>query len=177
MKLIIIYGPPATGKLTVAKELVKITGYKLFHNHLTNDLLDSVLEFGKGSYFRFNNKIRLELLEEAAKQKVKGVIFTFCYGFPHDNKWVKKLINRIERNKGKICFVHLYSDKSELLKRVKSTSRKRYNKIKTKRKLHKNLKKHDFFTSIPFVNSLKIDNTKISPKSVAQKIKYYYKLK
>lgn len=34
MRLIFIYGLPATGKLTVAQELAKRTGYKLFHNHL-----------------------------------------------------------------------------------------------------------------------------------------------
>jgi len=33
MRLVFIYGMPATGKLTVAKELVDITGYALFHNH------------------------------------------------------------------------------------------------------------------------------------------------
>ena len=39
MKLIFIYGLPATGKLTVAVELAAMTGYKLFHNHLVVDLL------------------------------------------------------------------------------------------------------------------------------------------
>ena len=62
MKLVIIYGPPATGKLTVANELAKITKFKIFHNHLTVDLLNSLLEFGTDSYFNFSDKIRLELL-------------------------------------------------------------------------------------------------------------------
>ena len=33
MNLIFIYGPPATGKLTIATELAALTGYTLFHNH------------------------------------------------------------------------------------------------------------------------------------------------
>lgn len=45
MKLIFIYGQPAVGKLTVAKELEKITGYKILHNHLFVDLVRSVFEF------------------------------------------------------------------------------------------------------------------------------------
>ena len=45
MKLIFIFGMPASGKLTVAKELSRLTGYKVFHNHLAVDLLLSVFEF------------------------------------------------------------------------------------------------------------------------------------
>ena len=44
MKLIVIYGPPAAGKLTVSKELSRITGYKVFHNHLAIDFIESVLD-------------------------------------------------------------------------------------------------------------------------------------
>jgi len=50
MRLIFIYGPPATGKLTVAKELAKLTKYKIFHNHLTVDLIGSVLKFGTKTF-------------------------------------------------------------------------------------------------------------------------------
>ena len=39
MKLIIIFGPPAVGKMTVGYELAKITGLRLFHNHMTIDLV------------------------------------------------------------------------------------------------------------------------------------------
>ena len=46
MRLIFIYGMPATGKLTVARELARITGFNVFHNHLVVDLLLSIFEFG-----------------------------------------------------------------------------------------------------------------------------------
>jgi replication-associated recombination protein RarA len=39
MKLILLYGPPAVGKLTIAKEIARLTGFKLFHAHLTSDLV------------------------------------------------------------------------------------------------------------------------------------------
>jgi len=176
MKLVIIYGPPATGKLTVANELAKIIKFKIFHNHLTVDLLNSLLEFGTDSYFNFSDKIRLELLEEAAKQKVKGVIFTFCYGYPDDNKWMKKLICRIEKQNSKIYFVHLYADKKTLHKRVKNLSRENFDKVKTIKGLNESIKKGDFFTPIPFVNSLRIDNTNIPANKVALEIRKHYNL-
>ena len=35
MKFVIIFGPPAVGKMTVGYELAKFTGLKVFHNHMT----------------------------------------------------------------------------------------------------------------------------------------------
>ena len=35
MKLLFIHGSPAVGKLTVANEIAKLTGFKVFHNHLS----------------------------------------------------------------------------------------------------------------------------------------------
>ncbi len=44
MKLIIIFGPHAVGKMTVGQELVKITDLKLFHNHMTIDIVSDLFE-------------------------------------------------------------------------------------------------------------------------------------
>ena len=44
MKLVFIYGPPAVGKLTVAKELAALTGFKVFHNQV---ILPDRGQFGK----------------------------------------------------------------------------------------------------------------------------------
>lgn len=77
MNLIFIYGAPAVGKLTVAKELAEKTGYKLFHNHLTVDLVRSFFEYGSEQAARLSEKFRLEMFEEAAKAKLPGIIFTY----------------------------------------------------------------------------------------------------
>ena len=101
MKLIFIYGPPAIGKLTVAKELVKLTNYKLFHNHMTLDTVAPILEFDTDAFWGLVERLRLLILEEAAKQKVKGTIFTYCYDYPEDGKWIRKLVKTIEKHKSK----------------------------------------------------------------------------
>ena len=46
MKLVIIFGPQAVGKMTAGQELEKITGLKLFHNHMTNDLVSCFFDYG-----------------------------------------------------------------------------------------------------------------------------------
>lgn len=175
MKLVFIYGPPATGKLTVAKELSKITGYRIFHNHLTVDLVSSILNFGEKEFFEINQRLRIEMIGLAAKNN-RNLIFTYCYAFKLDDKFVKNVIKEIKKYGGKVLFVQLYSHPKELEKRVASESRKGFKKIQTKKGLKECLGKWDLFTAIPFVENLNIDNTKISAKKVAKIIKEKYKL-
>ena len=54
MKLIIIHGAPASGKLTIAKGLAETWGFSVMHNHLTIDLAMTVYpRFGVGDFFEF----------------------------------------------------------------------------------------------------------------------------
>jgi tRNA uridine 5-carbamoylmethylation protein Kti12 len=70
MRFIVIYGPPAVGKLTTAEELSKLTGYRIFHNHLTIDLVNSILDYGSKEFNEFVDRYRLEMIGAAAKNKV-----------------------------------------------------------------------------------------------------------
>ena len=42
MRLVVLYGPPGVGKLTVGGELATLTGFRLFHNHLTVNLATAI---------------------------------------------------------------------------------------------------------------------------------------
>lgn len=173
MKFVYVYGPPATGKLTVANELSDITNLRVFHNHLTIDLIEPYFEFGTKNFFELSTKLRLNIFESAAKENIFGLIFTSCYSCPEDNRSVRKIIHRIKKYGGECFFVHLYADIDELEKRVTEDSRKSYGKLKSIEGLKKTLSKWDMFTPIPFVESLQIDNTNLSAKEVAAKIKSY----
>ena len=79
MKLIFIYGLPATGKLTVAQHLAAMTGFKVFHNHLVVDLLLSVFDFGSPEFVHLREEIWLSVFEQASPQRAAvGMIFTFA---------------------------------------------------------------------------------------------------
>jgi len=176
MKLVFLYGPPAVGKLTVARELAKLTGYKLLHNHLAGDLVGSIFDFNSKPFKNYSIKIRLDLLEAAAKENILGIIFTFMYSNPEGDKFVKDIIKKVKKYNGDVYFVQLFCDENELKKRVGTESRKEYNKVREIKILKKRLNEWNLYHPIPFVENLKIDNTKLTPKKVAQKIKDYYKL-
>lgn len=44
MKLVIIFGPHAVGKMTVGQKLAKITALGLFHNHMTIDIVSDLFK-------------------------------------------------------------------------------------------------------------------------------------
>lgn len=176
LRLILIYGPPASGKLTVARELAKLTGYKVFHNHLTVDMADEVFAFGSRPWAEVVGRTRLLVAEIAAKERIPGLIFTFVYGHPMDALHVKKLKRTVEKNGGTIHFVQLNCDHETLTKRVRNRSRGEFRKLRSRAKLKKLLSIWDLSIPIPDVESLKIDTSKTSAMAAARRIKKHYRL-
>ena len=76
MKLILLYGPPAVGKLTIAQEIARLTGFKVFHNHLTVNLVAAILPRGTSAYRQLLWDIRYAVFAEAARADIDGLIFT-----------------------------------------------------------------------------------------------------
>lgn len=170
MKTIIIYGAPAVGKYTVAKELSKITGFTLLHNHLLNDLVTAACDFGSCRFGELVHSYRLDIMNEAAKAKRTGFIMTWVYSKTY-NDYLKKVIKQAKKYNGEVIFVHLVCKKDELEKRVKKPSRKMFNKITSIKKLDEVMKKFDVISDIPYKPNYVIDNTNLSPIKTAKIIK------
>jgi len=79
MKFVVIFGPPAVGKMTVGFELVKLTGFKLFHNHMTIDLVLNFFDFAEPQFHRLVGEFRQRIFEEVAAGDFSGLIFTFVW--------------------------------------------------------------------------------------------------
>lgn len=165
---------PAVGKLAVAKQLAEITGFRLFHNHLTADYVSSLFPLRNKISDKLKCEIAYIMFEAAAKHGI-NLIFTMAHQVKYDN-FVKNVINIIEKFNGKILFVKLFCKKEKLYERITKNSRKKFGKANTVGDLNKILKRGNKFKTIPFKKSLIIDNTNLSPKKCAQKIKEYYKL-
>ncbi len=175
MRLVFIYGPPASGKLTVATELAKLTGFKLFHNHVSIQFVQSIFEFGTKTFWRLTSKYRLEMIEEAAKEGI-DTIFTFVYSKGEDDEFVKRVLQKVRSNGGRLSFVRLYCDRKELARRVKSSQRRRMGKIGTEKMLSDLFRKYNLDLEIPFQRSLSINTTNRTPRNVAKSIARHYRL-
>lgn len=175
MKLVFIYGPPAVGKLTVATELAKLTGFRLFDSHVSIDFVKSVFEFGTTRYWGLIDKFRLSMFKEAAKDGI-NTIFTFAYDKSTDDRFVERTIQTVSEEGGAVCFVRLSCDKEELVRRVGSKGRKEKGKIGTKKLLLSVLKRRGLADKVPFQTSLSIDTTDLPAKQTARIIARHYRL-
>jgi len=177
MKLIVIYGATAVGKLTTAKELAKKTGYPILHNHMTIDLVERFFSFQSKPFSNLLRKIRLDIVSELLAQKARGLIWTT--GFPNTkdtHAFYKKLDILVRRNGGTINYVKLVCGPQEQKKRVLDKERGKYNKTNTISKLTKEMNNLDFSTLTPIEQTLVIDNTHLSARKVVLKITEFFSL-
>jgi len=129
MKLIFIYGMPAVGKLTVAQELVAITGYKLFHNHLVVDLLQTVFEFGSPQFIALREEFWLSVFDQAARSGMPGMIFTFNPESTVRPEFIPRLIKTLAEDGSRVEFVELTCPIAEIKRRMASLSRHQHKKL------------------------------------------------
>lgn len=168
MNLVFIYGPPAAGKLTVAKKLAEITGYTIFHNHMTRDLVKQIYPDNLSEKYELVGTLRLSIFDFLAKHDTNA-IFTYVYDGPSDNHFVNEVKECIEKYSGKVLFVELRPTDEVLLSRVTNESRTEHRKLTDKDQLQHSLKNTPY-SSVPNANILKVDNSTIEPDATAQMI-------
>jgi hypothetical protein len=109
MHLVILFGPPAVGKMTVGREVCALTGYKLFHNHLTIEPFLGIFEFGSPSFNRLSSEFRRRVLEESVEADLPGLVFTLVWGLQleDDRKAVVEFVDLVESRGSQVSFVEL----------------------------------------------------------------------
>ena len=186
MKLVIIFGPQAVGKMTVGYELEKITDLKLFHNHMTIELISPFFSFGSEEGKRLVNLFRQEIFEAVAKSDLEGLIFTVVWNFDQQGDWdyMDNLCKLFEAQGGEVYFVELEADINERLERNKHPYRLHHKPTKrdierSENNLKASIQKHRLNSKIGEITKkeyLRINNTNISPEEVAQTIKKEFHL-
>ncbi len=170
MQMIILYGPPGVGKLTVARELATRTGYRVLHNHLTVDLVTSLFPFGSPEMWRLVKNFRLDMLAAAAESDLEGVIFTFVYGLGHDDEMMARFIETVESRDGRVTLVLLTADREIVLDRTEHESRAAFGKLRDREIARDLMNRETLDAPYPHRPSLVIDNTHLAPAEVADRI-------
>jgi shikimate kinase len=175
MRLVFLYGPPAAGKLTIGRELANLTGFRLFHNHLTVNLAREIFDFGSEPFQRLVDDLRLRVLTAAAQSGLPGLIFTYVYGGRGD-EFARRTLSEMEAAGAEVCFVQVKCPPEELLNRVENESRRAYHKLASREQLDALLKERDWFSAIPFVESFPVDTTRLTPAEAVFEIAQHFQL-
>ena len=166
--LVVLYGPPAVGKLTVARAIAEQWDLRVLHNHVTFDAVAEVLPFGVPTFWETLDKIRLDLVAAAAREGI-DLAYTFVFA-PGDERHVDDVVNAYESAGGSVVFVQLVAPPDELRRRVSDASRAVHNKIRDVATLDDVLREHDVYAQIPGRDSLIIDAAAMSPDEAASRI-------
>lgn len=175
MKLIIIHGAPAAGKLTIANEVGRLTGFKVFHNHLTIDCVKPVFEFGSPGFWRIIAKLRVETIAEAAREGI-DIIHTFCYAKGADDEHFADLIAAAEDNGGEVHTVLLLCNDEVRRRRIANESRVKIGKLTDPDSVTRSRELRDLESPLQGRDTLVIDTSGISPEIAAERIIEYFGL-
>lgn len=125
MHLVVVFGPPAVGKMAVGRELCARTGYKLFHNHMTVDPVLDIFPFGSPPFGRLVELLRSQVIIEACDADLPGLVFTIVWGvdLEDDCLLLQGYVDTVVTRGGAVSFVELYADLPERLRRDRTTLR------------------------------------------------------
>lgn len=186
MKLVVIFGPHAVGKMTVGQELAKITDLRLFHNHMTIDIVSDLFANIPKERGRLIELFRYEIFDAYSKSDEYGMIFTYMWALDSQYDWdyINKLESLFKSRGSEIYYVELEADYDLRIERNKTENRLLNKPTKRNiekseqlfRKLEDKYRLNSYDGEIIKENYIKINNTSMEPVEVAQIIKERFKL-
>ena len=178
MDLIVLIGSGAVGKMTVGQELMKITDFRLFHNHM---MIEPVIEVFGDYCGPVVGRLREVIFEEFLKTKYRGMIFTYMWAFDMQEDWdyIRSVAERFEATGGNVYYVELVAAQAVRLERNRTENRLRNKASKrnlavSQERLLREDSRYRLVSregEIPFENYIRIDNTRMEPQEAARLIK------
>jgi hypothetical protein len=130
MRLLFIYGPVASGKLTIARLVAEQAGLSLFHNHLIVDAVAAVFPFGSQEFIRLRERFWIETISTATEVG-QSLIFTFAPEPTVADDFPGRVSRLVEANGGEVIFVALDVEPEEQERRLVNPARMAFGKLRS----------------------------------------------
>ncbi len=171
-----LYGPPAVGKLTVARVLAARTGFRVLHNHLLVDLSHALFGYGTEASRVFTRRVRGVSLEAARAEHLPGVILTYVYARDRD-AYILGLCDGAEAQGDDVCLVRLTCEAETLEARVADPARTAFNKLTSVTGLRGKLAELDEpFGAVDGRESLGLRTDEMTPDEAAERVVRHFGL-
>lgn len=178
--LVLLFGPPAVGKMAVGREVADRTGLILFHNHISIEPVLQLFPFGSPPFNRLVSSFRSQVFDEVLDGDGPGLVFTYVWVLdqPGDRRFVDDLVERFESRGARVHFVELVASQEERLRRNRTELRLAEKPSKrdveaSELRLLESDRSFRFNTDGDFFypeRHIRIDNTERSPSDVADEI-------
>lgn len=171
MKCIVLYGPPAVGKLTVARELAKTGNAHVFDNHKVLELISPVIA-NDDELIKLSYSLQLQVLNAAMRYSRVDVLFpfTFTASSQADVAFLQTMVEAAQTHSVELHLIHLRAKKRVLLERAVEPSRFGTAKITDPALLRPLLDSYDFDSAMPGDHSITINTTHLTPQETAQQV-------
>lgn len=169
MQLVFLYGPVASGKLTVAQALAERTGYALFHNHLVVDAVAAVFPFGSDAFVRLREQFWLDTIAAAAAEG-RSLVFTFAPEPTVAADFPKRVQRLVTAAGGEVVFIELDVSQQEQERRVAAPSRTAFGKLRSAALLHSLLDGMNAAMAAMPRPAMRIDSDTVAPEAAADAI-------
>lgn len=186
MKLVIIFGPHAVGKMTVGQELAKLTGLKLFHNHMTIDIVSDLFENLPAERARLTNLFRHEIFDAFSKSDEYGMIFTYMWAFDSKADWdyIDALEKMFAERGAQVYYAELEAPFDMRIERNKTENRLLNKPTKRNiekseqlfRRLEEKYRLNSYDGEVKKENYIRINNADMPPEEAARRIKEAFSL-
>ena len=183
MKLLLLIGNGAVGKMTVGQALMKQTKLRLFHNHMT---IEPVLEIFGTFHTEAILQMREVVFREFAKSDNYGMIHTVMWAFdsPEDWRYINHVVDIFREHDAEIYCAELVAPQEIRLQRHETPNRLAHKPAKrdlaqSRERVLAMDRQYRFESlpgEIPFKNYLRIDNSEMEPDAVAALIRETFSL-
>ncbi|MEM7211193.1 MAG: AAA family ATPase [Pseudomonadota bacterium] len=187
MPLILLIGPPAVGKMTVGQEVEKLLGFKLFHNHVTIEMVVPYFGYDTQKGRSLVEKLRSAFFDAFASDSDGGYIFTYVWAFgePGERRYIEELADKFSANEHAIYWVELGADLEVRMQRNRTENRLTQKPTKRDiewsdkyvREADEKYRLNSVDGEMPYENYLRIDNTDLAAAEVALRIASHFDLK
>ena len=180
VKLVILTGPHAVGKMTVGQALERRTGLRLFHNHESLEPLLHLFPDRPDIWGPLSNQFRWQVFDAFSQTDAAGLIFTYMWAFdaPEDRVYIERLRALFEGRGAPVYLVELAADRAVRLVRNRSENRLLHKPskrdLRQSEALFCQLEGAHRLNSLPgeidWPHYLQLDNTDLSPEEAAARI-------
>ena len=175
MKFVFLHGEPASGKLTVARALLRIVPGRLFDNHAAIDFARTMFDFGAPGFWELVDEVRLSALQAAAQQDVPLVVATYCYSEPHDRVQFERFEAIVQSHGVQVLPAFLYCAEDELARRIGNADRVERGKITSMPGLA-GFRATVNITAVPRADCISLDTASRSAEATAREIVRHFGL-